>query len=141
VVHVQHTSLPISLHSDYLVSHHGWQVSPFLQTTTALRERRGIALLCFYISALEGGEGSASRPGRFTPGKDPVTIVQEAGWVPGPVWTCAENLALTGIRSPDRPSLSQSLYRLSYRAREQAWRALKYRGKASWFSELHEDNA
>ena len=29
----------------------------------------------------------------FTPGKDPVPIVQEAGWAPGPVWTCAENLA------------------------------------------------
>jgi hypothetical protein len=26
----------------------------------------------------------------------------------------AENLASTGIRSPDRPSRSQSLYRLSY---------------------------
>ena len=23
----------------------------------------------------------------FTPGKDPVPNVQEAGWVPGPVWT------------------------------------------------------
>ena len=29
----------------------------------------------------------------FTPGKDPVPIVQEAGWAPGPVWTNAENLA------------------------------------------------
>ena len=28
--------------------------------------------------------------------------VQEAGWAPGPVWTDAENLAPTGIRSPDR---------------------------------------
>jgi hypothetical protein len=33
----------------------------------------------------------------FTPGKDPVPIVQEAGWAPGPVWTGAENLAPTGI--------------------------------------------
>ena len=23
----------------------------------------------------------------FTPGKDPVPILQEAGWTPGPVWT------------------------------------------------------
>jgi hypothetical protein len=38
----------------------------------------------------------------FTHGKDPVPIVQEAGWAPGPVWTCAENVAPTGIRSPDR---------------------------------------
>jgi hypothetical protein len=35
---------------------------------------------------------------------------------PRPVWTCAKNLALTGIRSPDRPACSQSLYRLSYPA-------------------------
>ena len=28
----------------------------------------------------------------FTPGKDPVPIVQEAGWALGPVWTGAENL-------------------------------------------------
>ena len=62
-------------------------------------------------TALEGGEGSASRPGRsLPPGKDAVTIVQEAGWAPGPVWTGAENLAPTGIRSPDRPGRSQSLY-------------------------------
>jgi len=50
----------------------------------------------------------------FTPGKGPVPIVQEAGWAPGPVQTCVENLASTGIRSPDRPACSQSLYRLSY---------------------------
>jgi len=48
----------------------------------------------------------------FTPGKDPVPIVKEAGWAPGPVWTVAENLAPTGIRSTDRPARSQSLYRL-----------------------------
>ena len=52
----------------------------------------------------------------FTPGKDPVPIVQEAGWAPGPVWTGAENFAPTGIRSPDRPARSQSLYRLRYPA-------------------------
>jgi len=52
----------------------------------------------------------------FTPGKDPVPIVQEVGWAPGTVWTGAENLVPTGIRSPDRPARSQSLYRLSYPA-------------------------
>jgi hypothetical protein len=50
----------------------------------------------------------------FTPGKDLVTIVQEAVWDPESVWTGAENLASTGIRSPDRQDCSQSLYRLSY---------------------------
>jgi len=48
-------------------------------------------------------------------GKDAVPIVQEAGWVPGPIWTGAKNLACTTIQSPDRPARSESLYRLSYR--------------------------
>jgi len=42
--------------------------------------------------------------------------VQEAGWAKGTVWTSAENLAPTGIQSPDRPACSQSLYRLRYLA-------------------------
>ena len=46
-------------------------------------------------SALDGGGWSTLRPGRFTPGKDPVPIVQEAGWATGPVWTGAENLVST----------------------------------------------
>jgi hypothetical protein len=33
----------------------------------------------------------------FTPGKDPVPIVQEAGWTPGPVWSGAENLTPLGF--------------------------------------------
>jgi len=48
----------------------------------------------------------------FTPRNDPVPIVQEAGWVPGPVWTGAENLASTGVWSPHRPARSQLLYPL-----------------------------
>ena len=35
---------------------------------------------------------------------------------PWPVWTGAENLAPTGIRSPDRPARSQLLYRIRYPA-------------------------
>jgi len=57
---------------------------------------------------------SRPRPDHFNPGKYPVPIVQEAGWVPGPVWMGAENLTSNGIRSPDRSSRSESLYRLSY---------------------------
>jgi len=34
-------------------------------------------------------------------------------WVSEPVWTGAENLALTGIRSPGRPARRQSLTELS----------------------------
>jgi len=55
-------------------------------------------------SALDGDGWSTPRPGQFTPGKNPVPIVKEAGWAPGPVWTGAENLAPTGIRYPDCPA-------------------------------------
>jgi hypothetical protein len=58
---------------------------------------------------------STLRP-HFTPLKDPVPIVQEAGWAPGNFWTGAENLTPTGIRSPGRPARSQPQYRLSYPA-------------------------
>ena len=37
--------------------------------------------------------GQYNAPAAVTPGKEPVPIVQEAGWAPGPVWTGAENLA------------------------------------------------
>jgi len=50
-----------------------------------------------------------TRLGRFTTGKDSVTLVQEAGWFAGPVWTGTEKLARTGIRFPDRPARSESL--------------------------------
>ena len=64
------------------------------------------------ITALERGEGSASRLGRsLTPGKDPVPNLQEAGWAPGPVWTGAENLIPNGIRSPDPVVGIEALYR------------------------------
>jgi hypothetical protein len=33
-------------------------------------------------------------------------------WPPGPFWTGAEDLAPTGIRSPDRPARSESLYQI-----------------------------
>ena len=41
--------------------------------------------------------------------KDPVPIVQEAGWAPLSVWTVVQNLASTGIRTPDRPVRSEPL--------------------------------
>jgi hypothetical protein len=45
-------------------------------------------------------------PVAFTPGKDPVPILQEAGWAPGSIWIGAENLVTTGIRSPDLPAVA-----------------------------------
>jgi hypothetical protein len=59
----------------------------------AHRGSRGVALLILDL----GTRWSAPSPGRFSPGNDPVPIVQEAGWAPGPVWTGAENLDPTRI--------------------------------------------
>jgi hypothetical protein len=64
--------------------------------------------------ALDGVGGQRHDPAAFTPGKDPVPIVQEVGWAPGPVWIGAENFAPKGMRSPDLPARSESLYQLSY---------------------------
>jgi hypothetical protein len=61
-----------------------------------------------------GVGGQRHAPAALPPGKDPVPIVCEVEWAPGPVWTGAENLAPTGVRSPDRPAHSELLYRLSY---------------------------
>ena len=73
------------------------------QAMKALRESRGTALPYFFRPWHQ--KGVTPRP-LLTPGKDPVPIVQEAWWAPGPVWTGVENLAPTGIQSPDRPARS-----------------------------------
>jgi len=77
---------------------------------TARKGSRGIALLFLDHSTRRGWGVSVTPRPLFTPGKDLVPIVQEAGWTLGPVWTGAENLAPAGIRSPDRPERSQSRY-------------------------------
>ena len=82
----------------------------------AHRGSRGIALF-FLVHSTRRGWGLSTMPQPlFAPGKDPVPIVQKAGWAPGPVWTGVENLASTRIRSLDCPACSQSLYRLRHLA-------------------------
>ena len=78
------------------------------------REKRYGSTLSL-TSALYGGGWSTPRPGRFTPGRDPVLIVQEDVWASRPFWTGVENLPPTGVRYPDRSASSELLYRLSYR--------------------------
>jgi hypothetical protein len=53
---------------------------------------------------------------QLTPWKEAVPILQEPEWASGPVWTGVENVASSGIRSPDRPARRQSLYQLRYPA-------------------------
>jgi len=65
----------------------------------AQRVGRGIALLFQDCGTRRGWVVSSTPRPHFTPGKEPVPILQEAGWAPGPVWTGAENFVPTGIRS------------------------------------------
>jgi hypothetical protein len=51
--------------------------------------------------------GQRHAPTALPLGKDPVPILQEDGWGTG-----TENLANTGIRTPDRPACSGSLQRV-----------------------------
>ena len=81
----------------------------------AQRVGRGIALLYHDHGTRRGCVVSSTPQPHFTPGKDPVSTLQEAGWAPGPV--------LMGRKShphwdsiPDHPAHSQSLYQLSYPA-------------------------
>ena len=65
------------------------------------------------ISALDGVSGQRHGSVAFPPGTIRYPLVFEAGWAPAPVWTGAEYLDPTWIRSPDRPTRSESLHRLS----------------------------
>jgi hypothetical protein len=60
-----------------------------LHVVEALGEERIYSSYSFMTSLLDGGEWSASRPGRaLPPGKEPpVPTVQGAGCAPEPVWT------------------------------------------------------
>ena len=61
-------------------------------------------------TALEGGEGSASRPGRSLPqGKTRYLLYRRLG---GPQGRSGEvrKILPPGLRSPDHPARSQSLY-------------------------------
>jgi len=64
----------------------------------AQRMGRGIALLFHDRGTRRGWVVSSTPRPHFTPGKDPVHILQEAGWAPGPVWTGGKSRP-TGIRS------------------------------------------
>jgi hypothetical protein len=68
-------------------------------------------------TALEGGEGSASRPGRsLPPGKTGYPLYRRLGGPQGRSEQLRKISPPTGIRSSDRPGRSQSLYWLRYLA-------------------------
>ena len=78
------------------------------------RQIASTALLFFKLSARWGWVVNATPWPRYPRERDQVPIVQEAGWAPEPAMAGVENFAPTGIRSPDRPTRSESLYRLRY---------------------------
>jgi len=74
---------------------------------------RGIALLFHDRSTRTWRVVSSTPRPHFTPWKDPVHILQEVGWAPGP--GLADGKSHSHRDSiPDRPARSQSLCRLSY---------------------------
>ena len=81
----------------------------------AQRVGRGIALLYHNRGTRRGWVVSSTPRPHFTPGKDPVPIVQEGGWASGPVWTGGKSRPHRQS-IPDPPACSQSLYRLNYPA-------------------------
>jgi len=62
-----------------------WEAEVRLQSIRSLRARRGHVVI-------------ATTP-RFTPGNEPMPIVQEVAFDSGPIWKCTENLVPTGVRS------------------------------------------
>jgi hypothetical protein len=67
----------------------------------------GIAIHFFNIGATWGVGGQRHVPAALPPGKRPGTHFK-GGWVaPGSAWTGAGNFATAGIRSADRPTLSE----------------------------------
>jgi len=71
----------------------------------AQRVGRGIALLFHDRGTRRRWVISGTPRPHFTPGKDPVPILQEAGWAPGPVWTGGKSRP-NRDSIPDRPDLS-----------------------------------
>ena len=78
---------------------------PVTGPVVAQRVGRGITLLFHDRGTRRGWVVSSTPRPYFTPGKDPVPIVQEVGWAPGPVSTGGKSRP-TGIQSPDRPDRS-----------------------------------
>jgi len=75
----------------------------------------GIALLFHDRGTRMGWVVSSTPRPHFTPGKNPVPILQEDEWAPGPIRLGGKSRPHRDS-IPDRPARSQSLYRLSYPA-------------------------
>ena len=103
--------------STYYILCFSWEIKgkvkwSHYRPSLAQRVGGGIALLFHDRGTRKGWVVSVTSRPLFTPRKEPVPIVQEAGWAPGPVWTGGKSRPHRDS-IPDRPARSQSLYRLS----------------------------
>ena len=71
---------------------------------------------------LDGRGWLTPHPGTLLPGMTLYPYYRRLGGPPAPVWLGAKNLALAGIRFPNRTACSESLYRLTYPANPVAYR-------------------
>jgi len=92
------------------------QALRFCTGRTAHRGSRGIALLFLDHGTRRGWGVSVTPRLLLTPGKTRYPLYRKLGGPQGRSGQVRENLAPTGIRSPDRPARSQSLHRLRYPA-------------------------
>jgi len=74
----------------------------------AQRVGRGITLLFHDRGTRRGWVVNSTPRPHFTPGKNPIPILQEVGWAPGPVWKGGKSRP-NRDSIPDRPARSQSL--------------------------------
>jgi hypothetical protein len=92
-------------HRNIFLTYHAHKLKLSHYTPWRCMGERRYSSYSYLTSALDGGEWSASRPGRaLPPGKEPpVPIGQEAGWAPEPVWTQRleeKSSASVGDRTP-----------------------------------------
>ena len=73
----------------------------------------------------------------FTPRKDTVPIVREAGWAQGPVWTGRKSRPHRDSIL-DRPARSKSLYCLSYTAH--LFKAVYFTNKVQMYAKMNYNN-
>jgi len=103
----------------------------------AHRGSRGIALLFLGHGTRRGWGVSVTPRPLFTPGKDPVPIVQEAGWALGPVWTGVENLAPPGFDPRTVQPVASRYNNWATRPTEKYTHNFKYR---LWMEEIYAQN-
>jgi len=102
----------------------------------AHRVGRGIPLLFHDRGTRRGWVVSSTPRPHFTHGKDPVPILHEAGWTPGPVWTDGKSRPHRDS-IPDRPARSQSLNWLSYPAHSDPCNVSNWVLHAAWLRKLN----